>query len=114
MNRYSALRADHEGGDDLAAVDLLARAGHDAGLDQVDHAVGEHLGVDAQVALVAQRAPRPLRDRPDPQLQGRAIRDQLGHVLADPPLHVADAGVGCVVVRRHVDLDARSRSGRRG
>ena len=28
----------------------------DAALDQVDHDVGEHLGVDAQVALVAQRS----------------------------------------------------------
>ena len=46
------LGAHQERGHDLAPVALLAGAGDDAGLDQVDDRVGEHLGVDAEVALV--------------------------------------------------------------
>ena len=46
-------RAHEERRDDLAAVALLGGAGDDAGLDEVDDRVGEHLGVDPEVALVA-------------------------------------------------------------
>ena len=53
-------RAHHERGHDLAAVALLAGAGDDAGLDEVDDGVGEHLGVDPEVAACrAGRAPSP-------------------------------------------------------
>ena len=44
------------------------------------------------------------RDRADPELERRAVRDELGDVLADPPLDVADRRAG-VLVRRDVDLD---------
>ena len=49
---YSALGADDESGDDLAGVDALARVGQHARFHQVDHAIGEQLDVNAQVALV--------------------------------------------------------------
>ena len=54
------LRADHEAGDDAPRVHVLPAVGDRAGLDEVDDAVGEHLGVDAEVVLVGRgaRAPR--------------------------------------------------------
>src|SRR5215510_10830363 len=44
--------AQGERAHDLAGAQPLAGAGHDAPLDQVDQAVGQQLGVDAQVAVV--------------------------------------------------------------
>ncbi len=46
------LRPHHERRDDLPSVQLLARSGHHAALDQVHYHVGEPLGVDAQVLPV--------------------------------------------------------------
>ena len=46
------LCAQNESRDDLTRMEGLARAVDDAGFDQGDHAVGEHLGMDAKVALV--------------------------------------------------------------
>ena len=80
----------HERGHDLAPVALLAGAGDHAGLDQVDDRVGEHLGVDAEVVLAAQRQRGRGRDHADAQLEGRAVGHQVGHVLADPSLDLPD------------------------
>ena len=88
----------------LPAVALLARAGDDAGLDEIDDRVGEHLGVDAEVALVAERERGGGRDAADAQLERGAVGDELGDVLADPPLDVAELA-DRVLVGRHVDLD---------
>ena len=71
--------------DDLAAVERLALAGDDAGLDQVDDGVGEHLGVDAQVLLVLEELEHGLGDAADAELDRRAVLDQGGDVLADLP-----------------------------
>ena len=84
----------------------LAAPGDDAGLDQVDHGVREHLGVDAEVLLVHQCLRRRRRDRADAELERRAVRHELGDVAADPPLDVADRGAG-VDVRRDIDLDGQ-------
>ena len=99
-----ALRAHDEGGHDLAAVALLARPGDDAGLDQIDHRVREHLGVDPEIAFVAEREGRCRRDRADAELERGAVGDEIGDELADLPLDCADLPDG-VLVRRHVDLD---------
>ena len=86
-----ALRAHHERGHDLAAVALLARPGDHAGLDEVDDRVGEHLGVDAQVAACrAGRAPSAAGIAPIPSWSVAPSGHELGDVLADPPLDVAD------------------------
>ena len=77
------LGAHAEAGDDLAAVERLAAAGDHARLDQVDDAVGDHLGVDAQVLLVLEELQHRLRDAADAELDGRAVLDQRGDVLAD-------------------------------
>ena len=78
-------RAEAEAGHDLAAVQRLARAGDDAGLDQVNDAVGEHLGVDAEVFLVLQERQQRLRNAPDAQLDRGAVLDQRGDVFGDLP-----------------------------
>ena len=88
----------------LPRLRSLRGAGDDAGLDEVDDRVGEHLGVDAEVALVAQGERGRRRDGADPELERRAVGDEVGHELADPPLDVADRA-DRVLVRRDVDLD---------
>ena len=90
-----ALRAHHEGGHDLPAVSLLSGSGDHAGLDEVHDGDREHLGVDAEVALVAERHGHGRRDRPDAQLESGPVRDEVRDVLADPPLDVADPPVRC-------------------
>ena len=52
-------------------------AGGDAALDEVDDPVGQQLGVDAEVAVVAQRVEHRVRDAADPDLQRRAVGDAL-------------------------------------
>ena len=99
-----APRAHDERRHDLAAVALLACPGDDAGLDEVDDGVGEHLGVDAEVVLVAQGQRGGGRDRPDPELEGRPVGHELRDEFADPPLDGADR-TDRVLVRRHVHLD---------
>ena len=47
------------------------------GLDQVDDAVGEQLGVDAEIAMVGERRHDRIGNGADPRLDGRAVRDPL-------------------------------------
>ncbi len=44
------------------------------------------------------------RDGTDPQLERRSVWNELGHVLADPPLDIADLAA-VILVGWHVDLD---------
>jgi hypothetical protein len=53
-----ACGADDEAGHDAARVDPLEAVGDDAALDEIDDAVGEHLGVDAEIVLVMPRRAR--------------------------------------------------------
>src|SRR4051794_21603329 len=81
-----ALRADDERADDLASVQRLAGASDDAGLDQVDNAIREQLGVDPELVVVPEGRGCRVRDRPNPELERRAVLDQSGDVPADSPL----------------------------
>ena len=54
--------------------------------------------------LLAQEQRRRRRDRADAQLERGTVGDQVRHVRADPPLHLADRADGSLV-GRHVDLD---------
>jgi hypothetical protein len=63
-----------------------------------------HLGVDAQVALAAERRCGRRGDRADPELEGRTVGHEIGHVLPDPSLNVTDR-LDPALVGRHVDLD---------
>ena len=48
-----AARPDRKAGDDLATIDLFTSAGNDSPLHEVDHPIGNHFAVDAQVTTVA-------------------------------------------------------------
>ena len=77
------LGAHAEAGDDLAPVGGLLGAGDDAGLDQVDDGVGEHLGVDAEVLLLLEELDHRVGDAADAHLEGGAVLHERGDVLAD-------------------------------
>ena len=62
---------------------LLAPVRDDARLDEIDHAVGEHLGVDAEIVLVEQAPQHRVGDRADAHLQRGAVGHERGDVLAD-------------------------------
>jgi hypothetical protein len=98
------LRAQDEGGHDLAAIALLARPVDDARLDEVDHGVREHLGVNPEVALVAQGQRRRCRNGPDAKLQRGAVGNEVRHELPDPALDVPDR-IKRVCIWGQVDFD---------
>ena len=77
------LAAGGEAADDLALVQRLVLAGDHALSDQPHDAVGEHLGVDAQVVAVGQRGQHRVGDPADAELQRVAVGDQAGHVAGD-------------------------------
>ncbi|OPZ59249.1 MAG: hypothetical protein BWY87_01098 [Deltaproteobacteria bacterium ADurb.Bin510] len=101
--------AHAETGDHLAGVDLLLAVGDDAGLDQVDDAVRDDLGMDAQVAFVEQVWKDRAGNAADTGLDRGLVLDQVGDVLADALDHVA-RGLGFefdqagVVLDKGVDL----------
>ncbi len=72
----------------LPRLSVFLGAGDRAALDQVDDPVAEHLGVDAEVLLVAQALGQRLRHAADAALDRAAVLDQPGDVLPDPPQHI--------------------------
>src|SRR4051794_16786672 len=103
------LRPDPEGAHDLAGVERLLGAGDDAGAVEIDDAVGEHLGVDAQLthAALAQQRADGVRHRSDADLQAAAVLDLGGDQLRDGAVGIAgrqvwDLRKGPVVARDHV------------
>ena len=68
-------------------MDPLETVRHHAGLDQIHDAVGEHLGVDAEVVLAEQAPQRRIGNRADAHLQRGAIGHQRRDVSADGVLH---------------------------
>jgi len=64
-------------------VEALPFPGDDAPLHQVDDPVGEHLGVHAQVLLLVQVGQDGVGHAAVADLDGRPVRDQVGHVLPD-------------------------------
>ena len=73
-------RTETEAAHDLAGMQRLRGTGHDAGLVEIDDPVGEHLGVDAEVAHAAlqQQRAHGIRHRADADLQTRAVFDLAG------------------------------------
>ena len=84
------LRAEGKRRDGLAAVDLLFAVVDRAALDQLDHGVGKHLGVDAEIVLALERHAGRIRDRADAELQARAVRDKVGDEAADRLAHIVE------------------------
>ena len=95
-----AVGSEGEGADGLGAVEVLADAGDDARFDEVDDAVGEQLGVDAEIVVIAQRVEDGVGDGTDADLDRGAIGDALGDVGSDAHVQVA--------ARRRCDLEQRS------
>ena len=76
----------------LSRVQALAGVGDDALVVEVDHALAEHLGVDAEVVLFVQEQQHGVGDAADAELQAGAVVDEAGDVLADGLFDRADPG----------------------
>ena len=91
---------------------MLGLAVDDAGLDQRQHAVGEHLGVDTQILVTHQLRQHGVRNGADAHLQRGAVLDQFGAVAADAGLDLVGLGEvrldeRLVVLHEGVDLRHR-------
>ena len=99
-------RAHQECGHDLAAVALLARPGDHAGLDEIDDRVREHLGMDPEIAVVAQGQRGRRGDRSDPELQRRA--SGISSATYAPIRRSTSPDFPTVMlIGRHIDLDGK-------
>ena len=103
------LRTHQERRDHLARIGFLGLAVDNALAYERQHAVGEHLGMDTQVLMVAQLRQHGVGNGSDAHLQRRAVLDQFGAVRADSLLHVARFGElrldeRLVVLHEQVDL----------
>jgi len=87
-------RAHDEAPHDFARMDGFVRPSDYALFHQINHAVGKHLGVDAEVFVGVEGAEHGVGDGADAHLQGRAGVDQLSAVLADGLLHIRKLGTG--------------------
>ena len=87
-----AARAHEEVRHHLVAVQGLAGVGDDALVVEVDDALAEHLGVDAEVVLLVQEQQHRVGDAADAELQAGAVVDEAGDVLADGLFDGADPG----------------------
>ena len=93
-------------GDDSVAVVRLAAAGHHAGLDEIDDAIGDDVAVDAEVAAVLEVPQRLVGNAAEPDLQRRAVVDDGGDVARDPLRGLARRRMA-VFRHRRVDADQR-------
>src|ERR1700690_4241835 len=92
--------SEDEGRDHLVRVDGLALVVHHAKLDQVDQLIGDHLAVNAQVLVVAQRQQHRFGNPSDAGLKHGDVGDDPGNVGRygvmdgrDPALLVLGQGV---------------------
>jgi len=81
--------ADHEARDRSARMDRLARVRHRPRLDQPHDAVGEHLGVDAEIVPLLEPGEHSVGDPANAELQAGAIFNERGDVRPDSILDVA-------------------------
>ena len=92
-------RAVDEGCHRAVRVHVLVAIGDHAVDLQVDQAIREHLGVHAEVELVAEAPQHGVGNAADAHLQRRAILDQRRDLLTDGCLD-RGLGSGCVLVQR--------------
>jgi len=76
--------AHGKGRNGLAAVQVLLRVVYHAALHEVNDAVGQQLGVDAQMLLLRELAEDRIGDASIPDLDGVPVLYNAGHVIADP------------------------------
>jgi hypothetical protein len=74
--------------DRLAGEQRLLPPGDHALLHEVHHAVGEHLGMHAEVAVVGQRSQHRVGDLPDAELECGSVGDQARDVPRDLRRHL--------------------------
>ena len=78
-----AFAADAEAGDDLALMDGLAPSGDHALLHQRHDRIGDHVGVDAEVAPVLEVPHRLAGNAAEADLQRGAVADDAGDIAGD-------------------------------
>src|ERR1035437_307263 len=88
------LGPEHKSRDHFMRMQRLPLAVDDAGLDQLDDAVGKHLGVDAEVLVVPQQGQRGFGDAADAGLNGGAVGDQSRYVAGDGAVQAGHLVVG--------------------
>ena len=81
-------RAQNEGGNDLARMNGLALTVDDTRLNQGNDPVGEHLGVNAQVAMAFEKRPDRIGNSSDAHLDGRSLLNESGHMFRNLYLHL--------------------------
>lgn len=82
------LRPHQKRGDNLAAVDLLARTVDHTRLHQRQQPVREHLGVNPQIPAVGELRQHRVGNLPDAELKTGAVVNQLRTVPPDHPLRL--------------------------
>ena len=80
--------AHNEGSHDLTFVHGLTAAVDDTFLHEFGHTVGEHLGMDAKVILVAQFGEDGIGDGTDTELEGGTVGHQRGAMAANGLFHL--------------------------
>lgn len=91
------VRAEQRAGHGHAAVELFVFVGDRAGLDQIDDALTDYAGMDAEAAAADEQFHHRFRDTAESYLQRRPFRDERLH-------ETGDIGVdNCDLRRRHLD-----------
>jgi hypothetical protein len=99
-----ALAAHHERSDDLARQKCLQPPGDGARFRQLEHAVREHLGVNAEISPIPELPRDGMRNAPDAGLQRRTVRDEARHVATNREAYVVER-IDLQREQRHVHGD---------
>src|SRR5713101_2416194 len=99
----------------LPRVDIFTGAGDTAALDEINHPIGEELGVDAQILAIREAFCHRCRDSPTTDLQTVAVPNQRRHVSAELAFDLGNHWPGMFrerVVRCHHSLRTGKRKTR--
>lgn len=77
------LGAKKEASHNFAGVECFLTAGNDTRFDEVDNAIGEEFGMNADMFVIGEGLEDGIGDRADTHLEGGAIGDDFGDELAD-------------------------------
>jgi hypothetical protein len=74
---------EHEPENDLARPEVLRLAVNDASLNQGNDVVGNHLGMNAEIAMIFQVRQNGVRNCANAELETGSVRDQIGNMPPD-------------------------------